>query len=150
MLWERCQQNMKQAAEDRAQFRPAQEIREVFLTAPIRWPRKMGVAKALRHAAGISLASGFSESRRGNRAIYGCLETDSRGTNAELFREPNTSTSRKRITILLVAKILTEDGLDVNTRSRALQDVVWSTAVQHGGATPIVHKAIANVIVSAD
>src|SRR5688572_32296138 len=25
------------------------------------------------------------------------------------------------------------------------QDVVWSTAVQHGGATPIVHKAIANV-----
>jgi murein DD-endopeptidase MepM/ murein hydrolase activator NlpD len=43
---------------------------------------------------------------------------------------------------LLAAKILNDDSLDVNTRSRALQDVIWSTAVQHGGATPIVHRAI--------
>jgi LysM repeat protein len=48
---------------------------------------------------------------------------------------------------LLAAKILSDDGLDVNTRSRALQDVVWSTAVQHGGATPIVHRALGNVTV---
>ena len=46
---------------------------------------------------------------------------------------------------LLAAKILADDGLDVNTRSRALQDVIWSTAVQHGGATPIVDRACANV-----
>lgn len=46
---------------------------------------------------------------------------------------------------LLVAKILTDDNLDVNSRSRALQDVVWSTAVQHGGATPIVHRACGRV-----
>jgi murein DD-endopeptidase MepM/ murein hydrolase activator NlpD len=45
---------------------------------------------------------------------------------------------------LLAAKILNDDGLDVNTRSRAVQDVVWSTAVQHGGGTPIIHRAIAN------
>jgi LysM repeat protein len=43
---------------------------------------------------------------------------------------------------LLAAKVFSDDALDVNTRSRALQDVVWSTAVQHGGATPIVHRAI--------
>jgi len=42
---------------------------------------------------------------------------------------------------LLVAKILSDNGLDVNTRSRALQDVVWSTAVQHGPGTPIVGRA---------
>ena len=48
---------------------------------------------------------------------------------------------------LLAAKVLNDDGLDVNTRSRALQDVIWSTAVQHGGATPIVHRALANVSV---
>jgi murein DD-endopeptidase MepM/ murein hydrolase activator NlpD len=47
---------------------------------------------------------------------------------------------------LLVAKILNDDDLDINTRSRALQDVVWSTSVQHGGATPIVHRAICNVL----
>lgn len=46
---------------------------------------------------------------------------------------------------LLAAKIMSEDAVDVNTRSRALQDVVWSTAVQHGGASPIVHRAIANL-----
>jgi hypothetical protein len=33
----------------------------------------------------------------------------------------------------------------VNSRSHALQDVVWSTAVQHGGATPIVHRACARL-----
>jgi len=42
---------------------------------------------------------------------------------------------------LLVAKILSEDSVDINTRSNALQNVVWSTAVQHGPGTPIVHRA---------
>ena len=46
---------------------------------------------------------------------------------------------------LLVAKILTDDKFDVNTRSSALQNVVWSTAVQHGPATPIVHRACGNI-----
>lgn len=45
----------------------------------------------------------------------------------------------------LAAKILAEDKLDVNTRCRALQDVIWSTAVQHGGASSIVHRALANL-----
>jgi LysM repeat protein len=43
---------------------------------------------------------------------------------------------------LLAAKIFADNAVDVNTRSRALQDVIWSTAVQHGGATPIVGRAI--------
>lgn len=42
----------------------------------------------------------------------------------------------------LVAKTLTEDGLDVTVRSPAVQDAVWSTAVQHGPNTPVVHRAI--------
>lgn len=42
----------------------------------------------------------------------------------------------------LAAKVRNEDALDVNTRSRALQNVIWSTAVQHGGASSIVHRAI--------
>jgi murein DD-endopeptidase MepM/ murein hydrolase activator NlpD len=41
----------------------------------------------------------------------------------------------------LAAKILSENNVDVNTRSSALQNVVWSTAVQHGPATPIVGRA---------
>jgi LysM repeat protein len=42
----------------------------------------------------------------------------------------------------LVGKIIAEDGLVVTLRSNALQDVIWSTAVQHGPKTPVVHRAI--------
>ena len=45
----------------------------------------------------------------------------------------------------LIAKVLAEDGLDVTARSPAVQDAVWSTAVQHGPHTPVMHRAIAVV-----
>jgi len=48
---------------------------------------------------------------------------------------------------LLAAKILSENGLDVNTRSRAVRDAVWSTSVQHGGASPVVINALATISV---
>lgn len=43
----------------------------------------------------------------------------------------------------LVQKIINEDGLNVLTRSHALQDVIWSTAVQHGPGSGIPHRALA-------
>jgi hypothetical protein len=42
----------------------------------------------------------------------------------------------------LVRKVAAEDGLQVTARTPAVQDVVWSTAVQHGPNTPVVHRAI--------
>jgi LysM repeat protein len=45
----------------------------------------------------------------------------------------------------LVTKTLIEAELDVNKRSRALQDVVWSTSVQHGGGSSIVRNALATI-----
>jgi len=42
----------------------------------------------------------------------------------------------------LARKIATEDGLDVTVRSPAVQDAIWSTAVQNGPNTPVVHRAI--------
>jgi hypothetical protein len=42
----------------------------------------------------------------------------------------------------LVAKVAADDGLDLTLRAPAVQDVVWSTAVQHGPNTPAVHRAI--------
>ena len=44
----------------------------------------------------------------------------------------------------LVAKIKKEDDYDVNDRSFALRNVIWSTAVQHGPATSIPHTAFGN------
>lgn len=43
---------------------------------------------------------------------------------------------------LLVAQTLGENGFDITTRSRALQDCVWSTAVQHGGKCAVIRRAI--------
>jgi TP901 family phage tail tape measure protein len=37
---------------------------------------------------------------------------------------------------------LQKEGLDVTGRSKALQDVIWSTAVAHGGGTNVVEKAL--------
>jgi LysM repeat protein len=45
----------------------------------------------------------------------------------------------------LVQKIINEDGLNVLTRSGALQDVIWSTAVQHGPGSGIPHRALATL-----
>ena len=42
----------------------------------------------------------------------------------------------------LMQRIASDDHLDVSSRSRALQDVVWSTAVQHGPGTPVIHRAM--------
>jgi hypothetical protein len=36
-------------------------------------------------------------------------------------------------------------GLDVTKRSKGLQDVIWSTAVQHGGGTDVVESALAKI-----
>lgn len=61
------------------------------------------------------------------------------------FQEAQHAYIKKTHYDQLAAKILKETGLDVNTRSHALMDVVWSTAVQHGGATPIVCRACENL-----
>lgn len=43
------------------------------------------------------------------------------------------------------AGVIQRAGLDVSTRSHALQDVVWSTSVQHGPQTQAVTRAMAAV-----
>ncbi|HEX8354201.1 MAG TPA: LysM peptidoglycan-binding domain-containing protein [Pyrinomonadaceae bacterium] len=45
----------------------------------------------------------------------------------------------------LVNKIVNEDGVNVLTCSHALQDVIWSTAVQHGPGTNVPHAALARI-----
>lgn len=61
---------------------------------------------------------------------------------ADAFQKCQHDFIKKLLFDPLVSKILRDDGLDVNARPHAVQDVVWSTAVQHGGNTSIVHKAI--------
>ncbi|MCD9027774.1 LysM peptidoglycan-binding domain-containing protein [Luteimonas sp. BDR2-5] len=44
-----------------------------------------------------------------------------------------------------VAHVEGSAGVDLSTRSPAVQDVVWSTAVQHGPNSNVITRAIANV-----
>ena len=50
----------------------------------------------------------------------------------------------------LTQKIISEDGLNVLTRSHTLQDVIWSTAVQHGPGNDVVHRALATMSIGVD
>ncbi|RNC67730.1 MAG: LysM peptidoglycan-binding domain-containing protein [Desulfuromonadales bacterium] len=43
---------------------------------------------------------------------------------------------------VLVATIRERDNLDITGRSRALKDAVWSTSVQHGPNSSVVHNAL--------
>ena len=48
------------------------------------------------------------------------------------------------------AKILADKGIDISTRSSALRDVVWSTAVQHGGETNVISSVYRSGMSDAD
>ena len=105
---------------------------------------KMGVPARFVTQAGFAWLQDFANLTAGTAqftAVWKRIATQ----QTDAFQKAQHSYIKKTHYDLLVAKVLTDDKLDVNSRSRALQDVVWSTAVQHGGATPIVHRACATL-----
>jgi len=105
---------------------------------------KMGVPARFVTQAGFPWLQDFANLAAGTAqftAVWKRIATQ----QTDAFQKAQHSYIKKTHYDLLVAKVLTDDKLDVNSRSRALQDVVWSTAVQHGGATPIVHRACATL-----
>lgn len=105
---------------------------------------KMGTVQRFVSQTGFKWASDFQGLTAGTAPFTACWKRIATNETTA-FQNAQHAFIKKSHYDLLAAKILADDGLDVNTRSRALQDVVWSTAVQHGGATSIVHKALANV-----
>ena len=105
---------------------------------------KMGTVARFVTQPGFPWATDFEGLTAGTAPFTACWKRIAANETAA-FQSAQHAFIKKSHYDLLAAKILDDDGLDVNKRSLALQDVVWSTAVQHGGATPIVHKAIANV-----
>jgi murein DD-endopeptidase MepM/ murein hydrolase activator NlpD len=105
---------------------------------------KMGTVARFVAQAGFQWAKDFQGLTPGTAPFTACWKRIA--TNeTDAFQKAQHAFIKKSHYDLLAAKILADDNLDVNTRSRALQDVVWSTAVQHGGGTSIVHKACATV-----
>ncbi len=107
---------------------------------------KMGVPARFVSQAGFPWLSDFQGLKAGTAPFTACWKRIA-AAETDAFQRAQHAFIKKSHYDQLAAKVLNEDGLDVNTRCRALQDVIWSTAVQHGGATPIIHRAIGNVSV---
>jgi hypothetical protein len=105
---------------------------------------KMGVPQKFVKQTGFQWLADFQNLSAGTAEFTACWKRIATNEPAA-FQKCQHEYIKKTHYDLLAAKILNDDRLDVNTRSRALQDVVWSTAVQHGGGTSMVHKALANV-----
>ena len=72
-------------------------------------------------------------------------------SESDRFQECQHAYIKKTHFDLLVAQTLSENELDITARSHALQDSVWSTAVQHGGKCAVIRKALSTLnIDSAD
>jgi LysM repeat protein len=105
---------------------------------------KMGVPQKFVKQDAFPWLSDFQNLNAGSADFTACWKRIA-ANDPDGFQKCQHEYIKKTHYDLLAAKILNDDQLDVNTRSRALQDVVWSTAVQHGGNTSMVHKALANV-----
>lgn len=105
---------------------------------------KMGVPQRFVGQAGFPWANDFKGLAAGTAPFTACWKRIA-AAETDAFQSCQHAFIKKSHYDLLAAKILADDGLDVNTRSGALQNVVWSTAVQHGGGSSMVHKALANV-----
>ena len=108
---------------------------------------KMGVVQRFVAQTGFPWLTDFQNLKAGTAPFTACWKRIA-AAQTDAFQNAQHGFIKKSHYDPLAAKVLKEDGLDVNTRCRALQDVIWSTAVQHGGATPIVHRAIGNVSLS--
>lgn len=105
---------------------------------------KMGVPQRFVCQPGFQWAQDFANLTAGTAQFTACWKRIAT-EQTDAFQKAQHAFIKQSHYDLLAAKILADDKLDVNTRSFALQNVVWSTAVQHGGATPIVHRAIATL-----
>ncbi|HKG58919.1 MAG TPA: LysM domain-containing protein [Pyrinomonadaceae bacterium] len=105
---------------------------------------KLGVTTRFVKQEGFPWLADFQNLTAGTAEFTACWKRIARN-EPDAFQKCQHDFIKKTHYDLLVAKIISEDGLDVNSRCHALKDVVWSTAVQHGGASSIVHKALARV-----
>ena len=105
---------------------------------------KMGVPTKFVTQPGFPWRQDFANLTAGTAAFTAVWKRIAAEQTAD-FQKAQHEYIKKTHYDLLCSKILSDDNLDVNTRSRAVQDAVWSTAVQHGPGTPIVHRACSSL-----
>ena len=103
---------------------------------------KLGVATKFVTQSGFPWTTDFQNLKAGSADFTACWKRIAKN-EPDAFQRAQHDYIKKTHYDVQCAKIMSEDNLDVNTRCATLQDVVWSTAVQHGPKSSIVHKAIA-------
>ncbi len=105
---------------------------------------KMGTATRFVTQPGFPWLQDFQNLTAGTAQFTACWKKIAT-EQTDAFQKAQHGYIKKTHYDPLCSKILSDDNLDINSRSAALRDVVWSTAVQHGPGTPIVHRACSSV-----
>ncbi|HEX5890786.1 MAG TPA: LysM domain-containing protein [Pyrinomonadaceae bacterium] len=105
---------------------------------------KMGVVQRFVTQAGFPWAKDFQGLTAGTAPFTAAWKRIA-AAETDAFQKAQHAFIKRSHYDPLAAKVLADNKVDVNTRSFAVQNVIWSTAVQHGGATPIVGRAIATL-----
>ena len=103
---------------------------------------KMGVVQQFVGQPGFQWAKDFQNLAAGTAQFTAAWKRIA-AEQTDDFQKAQHAFIKKTHYDVLAAKVLADDQLDVNTRSAALRDVIWSTAVQHGPGSSIVHRACA-------
>lgn len=105
---------------------------------------KMGVVQRFVTQAGFQWAKDFQGLTAGTAPFTAVWKKIAADQTDDFQRAQHAFIKRSHYDPL-AAKVLAENKVDVNTRSFAVQNAIWSTAVQHGGATPIIGRAMATL-----
>lgn len=105
---------------------------------------KMGVVQQFVAQPGFQWASNFQGLTAGTAPFTAVWKEIAAG-QTDAFQKAQHEFIKQSHYDPLASKVLADNNVDVNTRSFAVQNVIWSTAVQHGGATPIVGRALATL-----
>ncbi len=95
-----------------------------------------------KHYRQLQQAGGSQAARRGKKIFRNTWKRIARNDKSFAQAQHNFIRDSHYLTLARRLKIL---GIDLNSQSDVFRDVVWSTAVQHGGNTNVIHLAVKRV-----
>lgn len=100
------------------------------------------MSRFLRSDQGAKFAEHFQGLTPGSAAFNEAYKKLASGENSKAFEDAQHHYIKATHYDPLAAKVAKETGLDVNKRSNALQELVFSTSTQFGGHTGVVSRAL--------
>ena len=104
--------------------------------------RNGSMSRFLRSDQGAKFAEHFQGLTPGSAAFNEAYKKLASGENSKAFEDAQHHYIKATHYDPLAAKVAKETGLDVNKRSNALQELIFSTSTQFGGHTGVVSRAL--------